>query len=83
MFSETCGLRCEPYQSSMFTFSYPGSGRTLMFLTIHGIMYFGLIFIIESNMAHRLLHKIFSKDNKDERKANRVTIQRSGFRVIY
>ena len=53
-FSETCGYYCAYYTDSMFAMAHPGAGRGLTFLAGHGIIFFFILFLIESNWAHQV-----------------------------
>lgn len=47
-------------QSNYLAWEYPGIGRSVFFLSMHGFVYFSFLFLIESDVLNRIKSAFFS-----------------------
>ena len=67
-----------PYHESVFNFSYPGIGRGLTFMTIQGLLFFGILAFIESNLVYVIRGRIAKKRAKTEKHVENDLLEVAG-----
>lgn len=64
LFAENCGYRCSEWQENVLAWESPGIGRAVVFMGIQGVVFFAILFFIESGFAQKWSQKIMASSNE-------------------
>ena len=56
--ADTCGDNCLMTQQDVFSWNYPGIGRSLAFMCIQGLVFFLVLFVVESDIINSIKMKL-------------------------
>lgn len=55
---DTCGDNCLMTQQDVFSWNYPGIGRSLTFMAIQGLVFFLVLFVVESDIINSIKREL-------------------------
>ena len=65
-FPDNCGEYCAESQENPLAWEGPGIGRALVFMTIQGVLFFLILFLIESGYGRATWQKIVAGTNRSQ-----------------
>ena len=82
IFLDQCGDNCAVYNENYFVMEAPGIGRPVLFMSIQGLVFFGILFLIESHILTGIWQRAISDRNRtppkeEELRARSASIQMS------